>query len=357
MYKEVMFSLFFLPQLCAQNYDDSICSLVEKTLKKQPVGMVIGVLESGKTSFYGFGTTKLSNNIIPDENTLFEIGSITKLFTAHLVQIILKKKDLKEDTFISEIDINWLPAITFEQLMTHTSGLPRLPSNLNSQNYLNPYDGYGQNELKQFFKDYHIEKGKIDKYNYSNLGFGLLGFILEKITKKPFNQLIQEIICNPLGLENTAIVLSREQEKKLTGAYCTFNPEIYLNESNSFFKKIYLVLKDYFFPIVQFYEVEHWNLDILTGCGGLKSTAYDLLEYAKYYIQNKKDMNCAAWITYCNKKELNGDEIIYWHNGATFGSRSFIGFNEVTKKAVVILSNTFSYSNQIDKLGLDLLAN
>ena len=155
---------------------------------KKSVGMAIGVIEGGRTQVFGFGRTVLGGEKTPDGKSLYEIGSVTKVFTS------LALADMAEEGLVRLDDPvqRYLPddvkvasrsgrAITLEDLATHSSGLPRIPGNiivLALKNPQDPYASFKEKDLYDFFKIWKPERDSGSKFEYSNLGGGLLGHAL-----------------------------------------------------------------------------------------------------------------------------------------------------------------------------------
>ncbi len=307
--------------------------------------LAIGVINAGKTSSYYYGETEKGNRRLPDEHTLFEIGSISKTFTATLLAYLAQTQQLNLDDPITQylpdsVATNTdLQGITLRHLANHTSGLPRLPDDLEASaaNPLDPYKGYTKTHLYAFLKSYRATTPPDSLYLYSNLGFGLLGDILSTVHGKPYQESVAEIICQPLGLNNT-----------------TEHPD----PDTQYVTKVYNAKGQ---------ETPTWTYDDFTAHGSLKSTVPDLLTYAKaHFKMPESDLEHALALTrqftYFNPPDtdiglawhmtLVGDELIYWHNGGTFGSRSYMAFTPDKKVAVVILSNT---AESVDAIGLSIL--
>ena len=153
------------------------------TKEKLVGGILIGVLSGEKRSFFTTGYAIPKDKILFDSNTIVEIGSITKTFTAYILLQVLKENNIDENTSI----IDYLPdsvrineslrQISFLNLMNHTAGLPKIPKNLILS--MTPYDNYELKDLYGFLKTYKIKS--VGKYDYSNLGFGLAGILAEHI--------------------------------------------------------------------------------------------------------------------------------------------------------------------------------
>ncbi len=331
----------------ASNFDRFVDSLALRyTRKNNTHALAIGIINVGKTSSYYYGETEKGNRQLPDENTLFEIGSISKTFTATLLAYLVETNQLNLDDTItkylpdSAAENADLQRITLRQLANHTSGLPRLPINLavsSANNPLDPYAEYTKEHLYTYLKSYKATVSPDSLYEYSNLGYGILGDILSTTYGKPYNEMVQDIICEPLGLKNTTADMGIGTQYIAKG----------YNEKGE--------------------ETPHWTFDAFTAHGSLKSTIPDLLTYAKsHFKMPETDLENAFALTrqftYFTPPDtdiglawhmnLIGGDLVYWHNGATFGSRSYIALSPDKKVAVVILSNT---AESVDSIGIAII--
>jgi CubicO group peptidase (beta-lactamase class C family) len=153
---------------------------------KHNFGLVIGISSSNQTRIYGYGRVSRKVAHPPDGNSVFEIGSITKTFTGLALGIMATRNEIALDDTLTSL----LPPqvkipgdagrrITIKHLITHSSGLPRLPSNLGDLSPDNPYKDYSTKELYEALNTLHVKQKKIGRrYEYSNFGVGLLGHIL-----------------------------------------------------------------------------------------------------------------------------------------------------------------------------------
>src|SRR5262249_20556032 len=149
------------------------------------------------------------NDRHPDEDTIFEIGSITKVFTGLLLAEMVERGLVKLDDPIQK----YLPVpvpqeITLLHLATHTSGLPCDPPGWKPRNNNNPFADYGTKELYAFLSSWRLEREIGTRYSYSNLGMGLLGHLLSLRVNMSFEDLVTRRICDPLGMDDTRIHLS-----------------------------------------------------------------------------------------------------------------------------------------------------
>jgi len=326
---------------------------VEYVSRHAEAGLVIGVFQGDSANIRGFGRTSPARSSPPDGETLFEIGSITKVFTG----VTLAK--LAQDGVVKLSDplSRYLPPgvvspqkngreITLEQLATHTSGLPRLPPNWDATvtNELNPYLSYTTTDLYQSLAQVKLSAEPGKSSDYSNYGYGLLGHLLALKTGLPYETLVRQTVCEPLGLTNTVIHLSEEQHARLAPGH---NPQ----------GKI----------------VPNWDMDALAGCGAIRSDAHDLLTLVSANLQTNRApiYQALAEARQYHFKEFSGGvglgwqiaepvdgRVVYWHNGGTGGYCSFVSFDPRHRVGVVILSNygdAFAGDNSVDQMGMELL--
>ena len=309
---------------------------------KKAVGIVVGTIDASGTHIYSAGETSLGTGQKPDGNTLFEIGSITKVFTSLLLADMIERGEVKADDPVSK----YLPGgaevpsrngkqITLLNLSMQNSGLPRLPDNLKPADPANPYADYDAPKLLAFLASYKLTRDPGEKYEYSNLAVGLLGFALAQRAHMSYEELVTERIFKPLHMDHSTISLSPERRRLLAQGYDA-----------------------------ELKPVKNWDLDALAGAGAIRSTANDMLKFMAANLglvdtplkpamermrSVRKDTGmphvdiAMAWHIF---NEFPPD--IYWHNGGTAGYRSFAGMDLATKQAVVVLCNTFF---DIDDLG------
>jgi CubicO group peptidase (beta-lactamase class C family) len=326
--------------------DKSIDSAARKYIQKaNSVGLSIGILKDGVITAYEYGETGRDNHQLPNANTLFEIGSITKTFTSTLLAYYVNEGKVKLDDPITKylpdsVAANKeLQGITLETLSNHTSGLPRLPTNFeyHSSSTEDPYKDYTKQYLLDYLKTCKLQSKPGKQYAYSNLAVGLLGAILQQVSGKTFEQMVEQIICQPLGMQSTVENLTPVLEKRFVKVY---------SEDGK--------------------ETSPWHFDVLAPCGALKSTVNNLLVYAKANMtpvdtKLSKAMELTHRVTYTQKDlklglawhiiTINNVEY-YFHNGGTYGCSSFLVFNPEKKLAVVVLSNCGAST---DALGVDIV--
>jgi D-alanyl-D-alanine-carboxypeptidase/D-alanyl-D-alanine-endopeptidase len=314
--------------------------------QKQAVGMVVGVIEPDGRRVVAYGNLGKGDPRMVDADTIFEIGSVSKVFTSLLLADMVNRKEVTlEDPAAKYLPENVkLPersgkSITLLDLSTHSSGLPPLPSN-GKVDPRNPWaDDYSVDDLYQFLSGYTLPRNPGSEYEYSNLGAGLLGHVLACRAGTDYESLIGIRITRPLRMPDTGITFSSLQTQRMaTGHNAMLAP------------------------------VANLNLSTLAGAGALRSSANDMLTFLEAFLGYTESplapaMNAMlkvrrpagqtkiglAWLFY----SADGQEIV-WHNGATGGFRSFIGYDPRERIGVVVLSNASTLSGG-DDIGLHLL--
>jgi serine-type D-Ala-D-Ala carboxypeptidase/endopeptidase len=306
------------------------------------VGAAIGYIDNGNITYYVYGKKDIDSSELIDNKSIFEIGSITKVFTTiALMEIVRQGKICLDDSIKKYLFDVKVPQkngheITVWNLATQTSGLPRMPDNFNPQDPANPYIDYSVKQLYEFLNSYTLTKNPGETYEYSNLGFGLLGHILTLAEDQSYDELIKNLICIPLNMKNT-------------GQYVMPCMREHLACGHSLMKKVC-----------------DWDWDVFAGAGALRSDIQDMTRFlaanmglidTPLYESMKKTQE--EQCSFTDKQGLGwiiieqNDSTIIWHNGGTFGCHSFIGFDPKNKKGVVILSNASDPFP--DALGLHIL--
>lgn len=316
--------------------------------KNNTQSLAIAVFHKNQYKTYLYGETEKGNATPPTENTLYEIGSVTKVFTATLLADLVTKDIIELDDPISSflpdsVSSNVsLKGITFKTLANHTSGLPRMAENWNriaGFDAKDPYAAYDQKALFNFLKDYELTREPGEEYEYSNLGYGLLGYLIAIVCEKPYIQCLQETILAPLQLHNTIDTPDAEQQQDIPpGLDKDGNP------------------------------TSLWTWQAMMGAGGLKSSVKDLMLFAveEFKMPENELQNAMALtrqFTFFTPDNMDvglawhmsmmDNGIIYFHHtGGTASSSSFIGLSPDTKTAVVILSNA---AESVANIGVEMM--
>jgi D-alanyl-D-alanine-carboxypeptidase/D-alanyl-D-alanine-endopeptidase len=184
--------------------------------------LVFAVVDGDKSEIVAFG--RLDDGKAPDGDTVYEIGSITKTFTAALLAQSVRAGQVTLETPVAQLlpDAR-IPArngkeITLLDLATQFSGLPRLPLNLLPKDAANPYADYDAARLKAFLADYQLSRDPGEGYEYSNLGFGLLGYALAQSQHTTYPELVAKDVLQPLGMAMSGVTLTDPMRAHLARA-------------------------------------------------------------------------------------------------------------------------------------------
>lgn len=307
----------------------------------------IALIRNGEVQFVGSKRSEDQLVSIANHQRAFEIGSITKVFTATLLahQVIEGKVGLDE-TINQQFDFAFYKdfEFTYRELANHTSGLPRLPSNLIMAALFNkkdPYKNYTEQKLDIYLKkDVELEYEKGSKSAYSNLGMGLLSYALSKQGGRPYGDLTREWIFDKYGMASSTTDRTQVSDRLVEGLNTRGKP------------------------------TPNWTPGALIGVGGIYSTVEDLAKFAlaqfdttdavlaltreKTFKENEFRDVGLGWFIIHTKSGRKW----YWHNGGTGGYTSSMALDIERRNGVIILSNISSFHSQfenVDKLCFALL--
>lgn len=295
-------------------------------------GMAVGIYDGGRTETYFLGVADPSAAapVPPAADTIYEIGSISKVFTALLLADAAGRGEVKADDPLSALLPDGVEAprrdgkeITLEHLATHFSGLPRLPDNMRGETLEDPYAGYTRENLFDFINGHRLGRAPGATYEYSNLGVGLLGTLLAQRGGSDYDALLRDRIAGPLGMTDTGVGLSPDQQRRLAP------------------------------PHRGGLRVGNWGFDALAGCGGVRSTVHDMLLFMAAHVEPESTALRAAIVDASRRRRdvadtpwgmalgwhVAGDRSTLWHTGQTGGYSAAVFVNAAGKKGVVVLAN------------------
>lgn len=301
-----------------------------RTLNRKPPGVIYCEINKHGTEYFSFGVNSLDEAQVPDPDTLFEIGSNTKIFVALLTV------RLEELGLISLTDPirDYLPAsvsiperngvqISFRDLLTHTSSLPSIPSNFDFQNPIECFAEYSAEDLYACLDELSLDWDIGRSYVYSNLGYGLLGNIVENATGESWHKLVTKHICEPLGMASTRVA-GFEKHKNIATPHQGTRP------------------------------VPHLEFSAFGAAGALRSSAEDMAAFLSFFLGFKDSTLSVSMKKMCeiHYQESNifslglgwhiqqrEQQRLIWHRGETHGQTSFIAFDPDAEAGVVMLSN------------------
>ena len=323
------------------------------------VGAMVGIINKQQQKLvYSYGSKSIDQNNPPDANTAFDIGSITKTFTAILAADMYIKGIIQDD-----IVEHYLPStgitmptkdnveITFLHLLTHTSGIPRTPHEIGSTYPLppgydieNPYAAYTTEQVYDYLTNYCIlEFTPGTWWEYSNTGMGLVGHVVGLIDGTSYQTILTRDIFDVLAMNSSSLLLTDDQLLNQALGH----------DSNK--------------KIVPFFTAN----DIFQGAGMIKSTLNDMFKYLEANmglintplrnamdLTHKKvmhqgsmgDQGMAWWIF-----ELDDGQKIIYFGGNTNGHSSYIAFNQTESTGIVILFNSSNHDGTNLDMGMEIM--
>lgn len=354
-----MLLLFFFQDLFGQvrrREETTVRKEINKVVKDYMnedgnVGLIIGIITDTAEAIIPFGSIQKDTLITPQHNTRYEIGSLTKLFTALTILEMDKIGKLSlEDPLskflpdsIVEVNAN-LKNLSINELLIHTSGLPKRPYNLNliMKDKENPYAEYDLEDMMEYLSIYRPNTSKdAATYKYSNLAYGVLGYIMTQVEGISEDECIQKYCTSVLEMYDSKIKLSEQEEESLAEGHM-FNGEWTAN----------------------------WTYKSMEASSGMYSNVSDLMTFVNYQLDSDScALSESIERSHLPQAETNLKRIsigygwhvidrgrkyenVYTHNGGTSGYRSYIAFIKETHTAVIVLSNS---ANRVDDIGIQIL--
>jgi Beta-lactamase class C and other penicillin binding proteins len=332
----------------AQQTSGTIDSLARAFRAEHPTpALVIGVVDSEGERVIPYGVVG-DDSTPATGDTRFEVGSVTKIFTSLLLAQMVESGDVRLDDPIARYLPDSVKApgyrgreITLRELATHSSGLPRLPTNIAPANMADPYADYTATRLYDFLDSYELPRAPDSSYEYSNLGAGLLGYLLARHAGKPFADLLEEKILQPLGMDDSYVAeLGDSTDARLAQGHANGEP------------------------------VPFWHFGSLEGAGAVRSSTNDLLRalWAELHpdsttmptaieLSQKIRFHASPQLALAlgwHVVQLPDSSSLYWHNGGTAGARSFVGFVPDSGAGVVVLINEALPLDAVMRFGVNL---
>lgn len=337
----------------SENLHDEVDSLVQPLIAGgQTPGMIVGVLlPDGSRQFFGYGTIDAPGDGKPDADTLFAIGSLSKGFLGALTALLVDEGMLEWNDTLGDLLPPATPLsdsarkITLLQLATHTAGLPRQVFNNTTLRQFVRYLFTGESFYRQFDRDFVLgyladfEAGAANPPNYSNIGYGLLGYLLELRSGLSIDELLKRRLNVPLGLQCTGYTAGELPCYPARAHGHAGDQPKFIRRGTT---------------------VPDWEFtDFMRGSAGLHSTARDLLSFAAAHLTDKqsrfgaaladtlrvrferpKEAAAVAWMA----DDIDGQRINH-QIGLVAGYSSYIGIDAQRKMAVVVMQNSFNWNN------------
>ncbi len=323
-----------------EDFSNAIRAFLQQRIEveKRNVGIVVGMVDEQGSSIVSCGRMADGTGQEVNGDTLFEIGSITKTFTTLLLQDLIERGEMKLNDPVARYVPGSvrMPArngkeITLLQLATHTSALPRMPDNLDPKRADNLPADYTVEQLYAFLSGCQLTRDPGAKFEYSNLGMGLLGHVIARKAGTDYESLVVDRICRPLKMDSTRITLTPELKSRFATGHNQLG-----------------------------YAVSSLDFQVLMGTGALRSTANDLLKYVsanlgltpssltplmekthavRFQSAFRRVGIGLAWLV---QFDPQGREIVS-HGGGTDGFGTFAGFDQTRRRGVVVLSNSLDF--------------
>jgi CubicO group peptidase (beta-lactamase class C family) len=296
------------------------------------IGFVVGVIDGDRLEVRGYGKARLELDGAPDADTLFEIGSISKVFTgvllAHAVargEVALDdlaQKHMPEGKALPKTDANQIRIV---DLATHMSGLPRLPDGMVPHGD-DPYAAFTRESLYEGACRSMLRNEPGTVYEYSNLGTALLGQLLvDRAGASSYEQLLHDRVLKPLAMDRTSIQLTDAMTAMLASGS---------NADLAYMKP--------------------WSLAAFAPAGGIRSSMTDMMKFASAQWAPLATANSADPLAMAREKQrdvpgglgiglgwhIAKDGTTRWHNGETGGFHSMLLVRTEDRRAVCILANT-----------------
>lgn len=336
----VLVLVFTIPHSLLPAQSESMESRIMEVVKERVdkyekrFGIVVGIINQEGSKILSYGKLSKDGPEV-DGDTVFELCSVTKVFTAILLADMVERGEVGLNDPIDK----YLPQsvkvptrngekITLLHLATHTSGLPSTPRKSSPRDDKPGYVDFSVDQLYDFLSNSTLTGEIGSKYQYSNLGMGLLGHVLSLRAGEPYRTLVIKRICQPLGMKSSRFELSPALQSRLARGQ-------YLDGQVAH---------------------KHQIPPLLSGAGGLRSTANDMLKFLAANIGLlKSPLYTAMQKTHTGQKSIKGNKLmsglawlvireddlhILFHGGERPGYRSFIGFNPQKKTGVVVLTNS-----------------
>ena len=341
-----MFMAQFAPSDCHSEepykHAQKIAELVQPLLDSGALhGVSVGVIDQDERWMGNFGVLGKGRQQSPTDDTIYEIGSITKVFTGILLADATVAGDVSLETSVGEIMLEAAEAnpevasaIQLRHLSTHSSGLPRMPTNLSPADPLDPFADYSRRLMTDFMTTVKLSSKPGTPSGYSNFGVGLLGELLAMKANKSYAELLSSRLTEPLGMTDTSTEVRQDAGRRLA-------------------------------PPHQASGVpgREWRFDAMAGAGAIRSTPEDMLRFIDANLAPPPGrLGDAIELAWKQQTEAQGDAFAMglgwhiardgstrWHNGQTDGYHSMLLISRPLRAGVVVLSN--SPIQEIDLLG------
>ena len=326
-----------------------VSAVISKQIRdKRKLGIVVGIFDNGKIAFRSYGRAALRGKATLNKNSIFEIGSVTKVFTAIAIAALVRKGKLElEDPVtkhVPELEGGPLSGTTLESLATHTSGLPAMFLQEHIKDPLNPFKDLTE---RQFLDAANVLEKLEPKpsfsplNNYSNIGATLLGIVVSRTSGISYSDFVLREVVHPLNLGNTYFEVPEVAATKFLQGH---NAELQ--------------------------ETPHWDFKVFAPAGALHASAVDMMKFVEANIESDSQSSESILVDLAYTQNLRafGKDLdiglgwffdkktnVHYHRGGTLGFTSIVAFQKRKKLGLVILSNTGYLGDRVLVEGIEKL--
>ncbi len=339
-----LFLIFWQFAVSVSGQNEHVSEIVDKLIRYETNvktgpqrAILVGIIDGDSTMFSSHGLQLT-------ENSVFEIGSCSKVITSALCSALHWKGLIKLDTFINaylpeEYRNENVKHVTLLDLINHKTSFPRLPEfiGLKQRAIYDPYVDYTKEDLLNYYRKYQNKNN--GSFNYSHIHYALLEIAIEYALEMSFDQALTQYLLEPLGL-NSTFVHFKSNENWTQGFDLALRPVIPRSYSSFAASE---GMKSTAADLLQFMKIL-MSIDIL-------EISYPLTSALRPRLVTNYDKNVSIGHGWHIINNL-GRYPVYMHTGRTSGHQCFIAFIKETKTGVVVLTNSSSGS---EDLGIQIL--
>lgn len=315
-------------------------------VSRRGVGYAVGLVDEKGSRVVTYGHARRGNDELATGDSVFEVGSVTKVFTSLLLTHMVERGEVELHDPVARyvprsVGTPHAKDITLLHLSRHTSGLPSWPDNLRPADPIHYADGYTNAMLFAFFDGWRTRLPAGTRHGYSNFGAALLGELLALRAGSDFESAVRARILAPLGMTRSGFALTPElRAAHALGHSARGRPQ----------------------PL--------GHVRGMLGSGGLRASANDMVRFVEASLGLRETPLAAAmrathaatadrqlpdlemglgWL----RTSLAGTEVV-WHTGSTSGFRAYVGLDLAARRGVIILANSVTDA-AVENLGNHLL--
>jgi len=307
----------------------------EISLQDTP-GFHVTIVDGEAVYDFAFGHTTKEGSDSLTISDVFEVGSLSKTFTASLVSLMVEEGQLQYSDLVNsflplEYQNPRLDDITVLDLVQHTSSLPVKPHFFGQKNTEpdDPYKHYEKTDLLQFYSEYVPSKDEVGMFRYAHTNYALLEVIVEQIADRDYDSLLRDYLFSPLQMDQSFVYFKEDRDSILTIGYDRASR-----------------------------PAQPWSFASFAGSEGVKSTAADLTKFVKAHLGLADSSRWTALASNCLPEiPTNFNDYIYtgrgWQvikrrkryniitqTGKTGGHNASVCFIKETNTAVIVLANS-----------------